>query len=45
MAYKANFRPLEGLIDGHWSLLDPTTMHSAGTPPMPGKMPADKARR
>jgi arginine-tRNA-protein transferase len=45
MAYKANFRPLEGLIDGHWGLLDPTTMHSAGTPPMPGKMPADKSRR
>jgi arginine-tRNA-protein transferase len=45
MAYKANFRPLEGLIDGRWGLLDPATMHSAGTPPMPGKMPADKARR
>ena len=45
MAYKANFRPLEGLIDGRWSLLDPLTMHSAGTPPMPGKMPADKSRR
>jgi arginine-tRNA-protein transferase len=45
MAYKANFRPLEGLIDGHWGLLDPTTMHSAGTPPMPGRMPADKSRR
>ncbi|WP_158934444.1 arginyltransferase [Burkholderia sp. S171] len=45
MAYKANFRPLEGLIDGHWGLLDPTTMHSAGTPPMPGKMPLDKPRR
>jgi len=45
MAYKANFRPLEGLIDGHWGLLDPITMHSAGTPPMPGKMPADKPRR
>jgi leucyl-tRNA---protein transferase len=38
MAYKANFRPLEGLVDGNWSLLDPSTMHSAGTPPMPGKM-------
>lgn len=45
MAYKANFRPLEGLIDGHWSLLDPVTMHSAGIPPMPGKMAADKPRR
>jgi len=45
MAYKANFRPLEGLIDGRWDLLDPTTMHSAGTPPMPGKMPLDKPRR
>ena len=45
MAYKANFRPLEGLIDGRWALLDPATMHSAGTPPMPGKMPADKLRR
>jgi len=45
MAYKANFRPLEGLIDGHWGLLDPLTMHSAGTPPMPGKMPTDKPRR
>jgi len=45
MAYKANFRPLEGLIDGHWDLLDPTTMHSAGTPPMPGKMPLDRLRR
>jgi leucyl-tRNA---protein transferase len=45
MAYKANFRPLEGLIDGRWDLLDPVTMHSAGTPPMPGKMAADKARR
>ena len=45
MAYKANFRPLEGLIDGHWDLLDPTTMHSAGTPPMPGKMPPDRPRR
>jgi leucyl-tRNA---protein transferase len=45
MAYKANFRPLEGLIDGRWDLLDPTTMHSAGTPPMPGKMPIDKPRR
>ena len=38
MAYKANFRPLEGLIDGRWAFLDPETMHSAGTPPMPGKM-------
>ncbi len=38
MAYKANFRPLEGLIEGRWALLDPETMHSAGTPPMPGKM-------
>ena len=45
MAYKANFRPLEGLIDGRWDLLDPTTMHSAGTPPMPGKMPLDRPRR
>jgi leucyl-tRNA---protein transferase len=45
MAYKANFRPLEGLIDGRWDLLDPVTMHSAGTPPMPGKMPLDKPRR
>jgi len=45
MAYKANFRPLEGLIDGHWGLLDPITMHSAGTPPMPGKMSPDKPRR
>jgi len=45
MAYKANFRPLEGLIDGRWDLLDPTTMHSAGTPPMPGKMPPDRPRR
>ena len=45
MAYKANFRPLEGLIDGHWDLLDPTTMHSAGTPPMPGKMPLERPRR
>jgi arginine-tRNA-protein transferase len=39
MAYKANFRPLEGLIDGRWRAFDPLTMHSAGTPPMPGKMP------
>jgi arginine-tRNA-protein transferase len=23
MAYKANFRPLEGLIDGVWRVLDP----------------------
>jgi arginine-tRNA-protein transferase len=23
MAYKANFRPLEGLIDGNWTVLDP----------------------
>ncbi|QCP49373.1 arginyltransferase [Trinickia violacea] len=23
MAYKANFRPLEGLFDGRWSVLDP----------------------
>ena len=23
MAYKANFRPLEGLIDGAWQVLDP----------------------
>ncbi len=23
MAYKANFRPLEGLIDGRWRALDP----------------------
>jgi len=23
MAYKVNFRPLEGLIDGHWQLLPP----------------------
>ncbi|CAH2807125.1 MAG: Arginyl-tRNA--protein transferase (EC [uncultured Caballeronia sp.] len=45
MAYKANFRPLEGLIDGRWDLLDPTTMHSAGTPPMPGKMPPDRLQR
>jgi arginine-tRNA-protein transferase len=37
MAYKANFRPLEGLVDGRWSLLDPLTTDSAGTPPMPGK--------
>ncbi|WP_070106531.1 arginyltransferase [Burkholderia plantarii] len=26
MAYKANFRPLEGLIDGRWKPLDPTTV-------------------
>ena len=45
MAYKANFRPLEGLIDGQWGLLDPETMHSAGTPPMPGKMAAERLRR
>ncbi|KLU20768.1 arginyl-tRNA-protein transferase [Caballeronia mineralivorans PML1(12)] len=45
MAYKANFRPLEGLIDGRWDSLDPATTHSAGTPPMPGKMPVDKPRR
>jgi arginine-tRNA-protein transferase len=42
MAYKANFRPLEGLVDGRWSLLDPATTHSAGTPPMPGKMPPSR---
>jgi arginyl-tRNA--protein-N-Asp/Glu arginylyltransferase len=29
MAYKANFRPLEGLIDGAWSVLDP----DAAAPP------------
>ena len=23
MAYKANFHPLEGLIDGRWKTLDP----------------------
>jgi arginine-tRNA-protein transferase len=23
MAYKSNFHPLEGLLDGHWRLLDP----------------------
>lgn len=45
MAYKANFRPLEGLIDGQWTLLDPTTMDSAGVPPMPGKMTPDRPRR
>jgi arginyl-tRNA--protein-N-Asp/Glu arginylyltransferase len=26
MAYKANFRPLEGLIDGAWRVLDPTAV-------------------
>jgi arginine-tRNA-protein transferase len=26
MAYKANFRPLEGLIDGAWHLLDPASV-------------------
>jgi arginine-tRNA-protein transferase len=31
MAYKANFRPLEGLIDGAWSVLDPT---AADLPPV-----------
>ncbi len=45
MAYKANFRPLEGLIDGQWTLLDPGTMDSAGVPPMPGKTPPDRMRR
>ncbi len=24
MAYKANFHPLEGLVDGRWKVLDPT---------------------
>lgn len=24
MAYKSNFRPLEGLVDGQWGLLEPT---------------------
>ena len=37
--------PTTTVIDGHWGLLDPITMHSAGTPPMPGKLPADKPRR
>ncbi|KXU91105.1 arginyl-tRNA-protein transferase [Paraburkholderia monticola] len=26
MAYKANFRPLEGLIDGEWRVLDPASI-------------------
>jgi len=38
MAYKANFRPLEGLIDGHWTLLDPANTQSAGALPMPGRI-------
>jgi leucyl-tRNA---protein transferase len=37
MTYKANFRPLEGLVDGRWSVLDPATTHSAGALPMPGR--------
>ncbi|KMQ80103.1 Arginine-tRNA-protein transferase [Candidatus Burkholderia pumila] len=38
MAYKANFRPLEGLVDGRWSELDPISTHSAGALPMPGRI-------
>ena len=38
MAYKANFRPLEGLVDGSWKVLDPATASHwrRSTPPMPG---------
>ncbi len=39
MAYKANFRPLEGLVDGRWSaVLDSVATHSAGALPMPGRI-------
>jgi arginine-tRNA-protein transferase len=29
MAYKVNFRPIEGLVDGRWQLLDESTPPSA----------------
>ena len=33
MAYKANFRPLEGLIDGAWHLLDPDSVDPPAVDP------------
>ena len=32
MAYKARFRPLEGLLDGTWTTLDPALAAEAATP-------------
>ena len=29
MAYKANFRPLEGLVDSSWKTLDPHSLELA----------------
>ena len=46
MAYKANFQAA-GRID-RWAMelfSIPTTMDSAGVPPMPGKMTPDRPRR
>jgi arginine-tRNA-protein transferase len=40
MAYKANFRPLEGLSDGRWTRLDPATGAAEG-----GLPPVDTAWR
>jgi arginyl-tRNA--protein-N-Asp/Glu arginylyltransferase len=37
MAYKANFRPLEGLFEGRWKVLDPA---NAGLPPVDAALPA-----
>lgn len=37
MAYKSNFRPLEGLVDGQWGLLEPTTVEPRRHLPMPVK--------
>lgn len=43
MAYKANFRPLEGLADGRWTRLNPSTgATEGGLPPVDAAM---RARR
>ncbi len=37
MAYKANYRPLEGLVDGQWVQLDPHADEPDGTGQRPGE--------
>jgi leucyl-tRNA---protein transferase len=38
MAYKSNYRPLEGLVDGNWKVLDPSSpVESTVDAPTPGR--------
>jgi arginine-tRNA-protein transferase len=44
MAYKANFRPLEGLVDGHWSPFSAEPQRSSSEPGEAGLVPASANR-